>query len=63
MKNTEENVPYAWCRGKISMSIINRSLRFHPRSWHRGFKETNVSFPLTRKDSVLNGASVADRHC
>ena len=39
----------------------SRRSRARPPLWHSGFKVTNVPSPLTRRYSVLWGASVTER--
>ena len=38
-----------------------RSSQIHPPLWHSGFKETNVSSPLTRKESISIVGRLFDR--
>ena len=35
--------------------LESRRSRFRPPLWHSGFKETNISSPLTRQDSDIIG--------
>ena len=46
----------------IAACLESRGPWDRPSLWHSGFKGTNVSFPLTRKDSILWVASVTERY-